>query len=77
MIESEFPTPTASGVSKNEVSRLVGELDADLAAFRERRLDGIRYPYLWLDAQCENVREGGRVTNTAFLVAIAVPDGWL
>jgi|NGEPerStandDraft_6_1074524.scaffolds.fasta_scaffold08477_2 transposase-like protein len=38
---------------------------------------GIRYPYLWLDAQCENVREGGRVTNTAFLVAIAVPDGWL
>lgn len=64
----------ASGVSKSEVSRLVGELDADLAAFRERRLDGVRYPYVWLDAQYEKVREGGRVTNTAFLVAIAVNE---
>jgi transposase-like protein len=64
----------ASGVSKSEVSRLVGELDTDLAAFRERRLDGIRYPYVWLDAQYEKVREGGRVLNTAFLVAIAVNE---
>jgi transposase-like protein len=43
----------ASGVSKSEVSRLVVELDADLAAFRDRRLDGTSYPYLWLDAQYE------------------------
>ena len=64
----------ASGVSRSEVSRLVGELDADLAAFRERSLAGIRYPYVWLDAQYEKVREGGRVTNTAFLVAIAVNE---
>jgi putative transposase len=64
----------ALGVSKSEVSRLVGELDADLAAFRERRLDGVRYPYVWLDAQYEKVREGGRVQNTAFLVAIAVNE---
>jgi transposase-like protein len=64
----------ASGVSKSEVSRLVGELDADLAAFRERRLDGVRYPYVWLDAQYEKVREGGRVQSTAFLVAIAVNE---
>jgi putative transposase len=64
----------ASGVSKSEVSRLVGELDADLAAFRERRLDGVRYPYVWLDAQYEKVREAGRVQNTAFLVAIAVNE---
>lgn len=41
---------SASGVSKSEVSRLVVELDRDLAAFRERRLDQSRYPYLWLDA---------------------------
>ena len=64
----------ASGVSKSEVSRLVGELDADLAAFRERRLDGTRYPCVWLDAQYGKVRDGGRVQNTAFLVAIAVSE---
>ena len=64
----------ASGVSKSEVSRLVGELDTDLAAFRERSLAGVRYPYVWLDAQYEKVREGGRVLNTAFLVAIAVNE---
>jgi len=64
----------ASGVSKSEVSRLVGELDQDLAAFRERSLAGVRYPYVWLDAQYEKVREGGRVLNTAFLVAIAVNE---
>jgi len=64
----------ASGISKSEVSRLVGELDGDLAAFRERRLEGTRYPYLWLDAQYEKVRDGGRIVNAAFLVAIAVND---
>jgi transposase-like protein len=64
----------ASGVSKSEVSRLVGELDAELAAFRERRLDEHRYPYLWLDAQYEKVREGGRVVNAALLVAIAANE---
>jgi len=64
----------ASGVSKSEVSRLVGELDVDLAAFRERRLDEVRYPYLWLDAQYEKVRDGGRIVNAAFLVAIAANE---
>jgi putative transposase len=64
----------ASGISKSEVSRLVGELDADLAAFRERRLDEVRYPYLWLDAQYEKVRDGGRIVNAAFLVAIAANE---
>jgi len=64
----------ASGVSKSEVSRLVGELDTDLAAFRERRLEGTRYPYLWLDAQYEKVRDGGRIVNAAFLVAIAANE---
>jgi len=64
----------ASGVSKSEVSRLVVELDTDLAAFRERRLEGTRYPYLWLDAQYEKVRDGGRIVNAAFLVAIAANE---
>jgi putative transposase len=64
----------ASGVSKSEVSRLVVELDADLAAFRDRRLDGTSYPYLWLDAQYEKVRDGGRLVNAAFLIAIAANE---
>jgi len=64
----------ASGVSKSEVSRLVVELDVDLAAFRERRLDETRYPYLWLDAQYEKVRDGGRIVNAAFLIAIAANE---
>ena len=63
-----------SGISKSEVSRLVAELDTDLAAFRERRLEGTTYPYLWLDAQYEKVRDGGRIVNAAFLVAIAVNE---
>ena len=62
------------GISKSEVSRLSGELDRTVRAFRERRLDEHRYPYLWLDAKVEKVREGGRVQQLAILVAIAVNE---
>jgi transposase-like protein len=63
-----------SGISRSSVSRMCAELDGDLAAFRERRLDGVRYPYVWLDAKFEKVRDTGRVTSAAFLVAIAVNE---
>jgi transposase-like protein len=62
------------GISKSEVSRLCAELDRSVRAFRERRLDEHRYPYLWLDAKVEKVREGGRITSMALLVAIAVNE---
>ena len=62
------------GISKSEVSRLCAELDRGVRAFRERRLDEHRYPYLWLDARYEKVREGGRIVSMAFLVAIAVNE---
>ena len=62
------------GISKSEVSRLCGELDRGVKAFRERRLDEHRYPYVWLDAKVEKVREGGRIVNMALLVAIAVNE---
>lgn len=52
-----------AGISKSSVSRLCQELDTDLAAFRERRLEATRYPYLWLDAQYEKVRDGGRIAR--------------
>jgi putative transposase len=62
------------GISKSEVSRLCTELDRTVRAFRERRLDEHRYPYVWLDAKVERVREGGRVQQLAILVAIAVNE---
>ncbi len=52
------------GMSKSEVSRLCASLDAQVEAFRERRLDA-EYPYLWLDARYEHVREDGRVQSMA------------
>lgn len=51
-----------AGISKSEVSRICASLDAQSAAFRERRLDG-DYPYLWLDARYEHVRGGGCVVS--------------
>jgi putative transposase len=59
------------GLSKSEVSRLAGALDEQVEAFRTRRLDA-EYPYLWLDARYEHVREGGRVVSLAVIVAYGV-----
>src|SRR3712207_574617 len=64
-----------SGISRSEVSRLCASLDEQVTAFRTRRLDA-EYPYLWVDARYEHVREGGRVVSMAFVVADGVPaDG--
>src|SRR5215208_5504385 len=49
-----------AGISKSEVSRLAASLDEQVDAFRTRRLDAA-YPYIWVDARYEHVREGGRV----------------
>lgn len=56
------------------MSRLCGELERAVKAFRERRLGEYRCPYVWLDAKVEQVREGGRIVNMALLVAIAVNE---
>ncbi len=60
-----------AGISKSEVSRLCASLDAQVAAFRGRRLDA-EYPYIWVDARYEHVREGGRVVSMAVVVAYGV-----
>jgi len=62
-----------SGISKSQVSRLCAELDAAAEAFRCRRLEG-EFPYLWLDATYFHVREDGRVTSMALVVAYAVNE---
>lgn len=60
------------GISKSQVSRICGELDEAVAAWRNRPLDAGPYPFVWIDALSMKVREGGRVCNTAVLVATAV-----
>jgi len=61
-------------VSKSEVSRICGELDQELALFRERPLDDAQYPYVWFDATYEKVRQGGRIVSQAVVVAIGVRE---
>jgi len=59
------------GISKDQVSRICKELDAQVHAFRTRPLDP-EYPYLMLDATFEKVRENGRVISMAVLIATGV-----
>jgi putative transposase len=39
-----------TGISKSEVSRICQNLDAEIAAFRDRPLSHIAFPYVFLDA---------------------------
>ena len=41
-------------------------------SFLGRPLDGGPYPYLWLDALTQKVREAGRIVNVSVVVATAV-----
>ncbi len=59
-------------LSPSQVSRLAADLDAKVAAFRERPLDAGPYRYGWIDALVHKVREGGRVVNVSTVIATAV-----
>lgn len=60
-------------MSRSTVSRLCRVLDEQVEIFRTRPLEG-RYPYLWLDARVEKVREAGGVRRKALVVAYAVHE---
>jgi putative transposase len=60
-------------ISRSEVSRVCAALDEHVEAFRGRPLEG-RYPYLFLDAKVEKVRDGGRVVAKALVVAHGVHE---
>src|SRR5215217_2134673 len=60
-------------ISRSEVSRVCAALDEHVEAFRDRPLEG-RYPYLFLDAKVEKVRDGGRVVAKALVVAHGVHE---
>ena len=61
------------GMTKDTVSRLCRGLDEQVTVFRERPLDGA-YPYLWLDAKVERVREPGGVRHKALVIAYGVHE---
>jgi putative transposase len=60
-------------ISKSDVSRVCAALDEHVEAFRTRPLVG-RYPYLFLDAKVEKVRDGGRVVAKALVIAHAIHE---
>jgi mutator family transposase len=60
-------------ISKSEVSRICAGLDEQVEAFRNRPLEGL-YPYLWLDAKDEQVRDGGRVVPKALVPSSPRPE---
>ena len=70
---------------KDQVSRLVGELDEQLEGWRERSLgedsdgsdnnsnsSGKSFPYLIIDATYEKVRENGRIRDRAALMVAGI-----
>jgi len=60
-------------MTKDTVSRLCRGLDEQVQVFRERPLAGA-YPYLWLDAKVERVREPGGVRHKALVIAYGVHE---
>jgi len=62
------------GMSKDQVSRLCQGLDEQVDAFRGRPLGDARYPYLWLDAKVERVREPGGVRHKCLVLAYGVHE---
>lgn len=61
-----------AGISKSEVSRICGELDAVVAEFRDRPLSHVEFPYVFLDATYVKAHEGPRVVSKAIVIATGV-----
>ena len=60
-----------TGISKSQVSRLVGEIDEKVHAFLSRPIEG-DWPYIWLDATYVKVRQNGRIISVAVIIAVGV-----
>jgi transposase-like protein len=61
-----------SGISRSEVSRICTELDAEVAGFRDRSLQEVAFPYVFLDATYCKARVAGRVCSQAVVIATGV-----
>jgi transposase-like protein len=62
--------------SKSLVSSLTASLDAELEAWRERRLEAEAYPYLFVDARYEKARIDGGWSQGVLLVSAVRDDGF-
>jgi putative transposase len=71
-VEGLVQTLGIEHLSKSQVSRMAKDLDAEVAAFRNRPLDAGPYTYVSLDAMTQKVREGGRIVNVAVVIAVGV-----
>jgi putative transposase len=71
-IESLVQTLGIDRLSKSRVAEMAEELDELVSAFRTRPLDTGPYAYLWIDAQTQKCRDGGRVVNVATVTASGV-----
>ena len=60
-----------TGISKSQVSRLVGEIDDKVKTFLNRPIEG-DWPYVWLDATYVKVRQNGRIVSVAVIIAVGV-----
>ncbi|MFE2971012.1 IS256 family transposase [Streptomyces sp. NPDC059340] len=63
-----------TGISKSEVSRICGALDAELGVFRTRPLDHIRFPYIYLDATYCKARVNHQIVSQAVVVATGITE---
>jgi len=61
-----------SGISRSEVSRICGQLDTEVAAWRSRPLDHLSFPYVFLDATYCKARVNNRVVSRAVVIATGV-----
>lgn len=59
-------------VTSSQVSRAAHELDSVLEQWRNRPL--VAYPYVYLDARYEKIRNNGAVVSSAVLIAIGVSE---
>lgn len=64
----------AARLSKDRVSRICFELDAEVSELRGRDLSGQRFPYLWVDATYVPCRRGGHGATAAVVTAVAVGE---
>jgi len=61
-----------AGISKSQVSEIAKSLDGIVADFRNRPLQDLEYPIVWLDAMQIRTREAGHVVKVATVIATAV-----
>ncbi|MGH8922203.1 MAG: IS256 family transposase [Actinomycetes bacterium] len=64
----------SAGISRSEVSRICAGLDERVAAFRNRTLGHVGFPYVFVDATYVHVRDDalGQVVSRAVVVATGV-----